>query len=155
VAGIIRRPGALTLLDVGGDNVGARVLAALGDAFAGCPYQMLQVINPLRPSTGTPAGCLKIRREIEVASKLRVTGWIGNANLIDETTTLEIIDGHGFMRELSQASGLPLVCVTVAEELLAQVDASRLSCPVLTIRRQLVPPWKKACSLSGMIKNRP
>jgi len=24
------------------------------------------------------------------------------------------------------------------------VDASRFACPVLTIRRQLVPPWKKA-----------
>lgn len=155
VAGIIRRPGGLTLLDVGGDNVGARVLAALGDAFAGRPYQMLQVVNPLRPATGSLAGCLKIRREIEAASKLGVTGWIGNANLIDETTVLEILEGHGFMQELSRASGLPLVCVTAAAELAAQLDAGRLGCPLLTIRRQLVPPWKKAGSLPEMANNRP
>jgi hypothetical protein len=36
------------------------------------------------------------------------------------------------------------VCITAAEELLPQVDASRFACPVLPIRRQLVPPWKKA-----------
>jgi hypothetical protein len=79
VAGIIRRPGELTILDVGGDNVGAMVLAALGDAFAaGAIPQMLQVVNPLRPATGTHAGCLKIRREIEAAAGLSVTGLIGN-----------------------------------------------------------------------------
>jgi hypothetical protein len=39
------------------------------------------------------------------------------------------------------------VCITVAEELLPQVDASRFACPVLPIRRQLVPPWKKASRL--------
>ena len=87
VAGIIRQPGELTILDVGGDNVGAMVLAALGDAFAaGAAPQVLQVVNPLRPATATHAGCLKIRREIEAAAGLSVTGLIGNANLIDETT---------------------------------------------------------------------
>src|SRR5512140_1043034 len=34
-AGLIRRPGELAILDAGGNNVGARVLAALGDASAG------------------------------------------------------------------------------------------------------------------------
>jgi len=105
---------------------------------------VLQVVNPLRPATGTHAGCLKIRREIEAAARLSVTGLIGNANLIDETTPGAIADGYAFVQGLSEASGLPLVCITVAVELLPQVDASRLSCPVLPIRRQLVPPWKKA-----------
>ena len=65
VAGLIRQPGEPAILDVGGDDVGARVLAALRDAFAGRSRQVLQVVNPLRPATATPAGCLKIRREIE------------------------------------------------------------------------------------------
>jgi hypothetical protein len=148
VAGIIRQPGELTILDIGGDNVGAMVLAALGDAFAaGAIPQVLQVVNPLRPATGTHAGCLKILREIEAAARLSVTGLIGNANLIDETTPGAITDGYAFVQGLSEASGLPVVCITVAEELLPQVDASRFACPVLTIRRQLVPPWKKASRL--------
>ena len=145
VAGIIREPGELTLLDVGGDNVGAMVLAALGDAFAaGAAPQVLQVVNPLRPATATHAGCLKIRREIEAAARLSVTGLIGNANLIDETTPGAITDGYVFVQGLSEASGLPVVCITATEELLPQLDASRFTCPVLPIRRQLVPPWKKA-----------
>jgi hypothetical protein len=147
VAGLIRRPGDLAILDVGGDNVGAMVLAALGDAFAGRNRQVLQVVNPLRPATATPAGCRKIRRAIEASAKLVVTGLAGNANLIDETTPREIVDGYAFMKTVSAESGLPLAFITVAEELLPQVDAAQFDCPVLRIRRQLVPPWKKARAL--------
>lgn len=147
VAGLIRRPGDLAILDVGGDNVGAMVLAALGDAFAGRNRQVLQVVNPLRPATATPAGCRKIRRAIEASAKLVVTGLAGNANLIDETTPREIVDGYAFMKTVSAESGLPLTFITVAEELLPQVDAAQFDCPVLRIRRQLVPPWKKARAL--------
>ena len=147
VAGLIRQPGELAILDVGGDNVGAMVLAALGDAFAGRRCQVLQVVNPLRPATATPAGCVKIRREIEASAKLAVTGLVGNANLIDESTPREIIDGYRFVKELSAESGLPLAFITVAEDLLPQVDAARFDCPILAIRRQLVPPWKRARKL--------
>jgi hypothetical protein len=147
VAGLIRRPGELAILDVGGDNVGAMVLAALGDAFAGRRCQVLQVVNPLRPATATLAGCIKIRAEIEASAKLAMTGLVGNANLIDETTPREIVDGYRFVRELSSVSGLPLAFITVAEELLPQVDPAGFDCPVLAIRRQLVPPWRKARNL--------
>jgi hypothetical protein len=147
VAGLVRQPGELAILDVGGDNVGAMVLAALGDAFAGRSRQVLQVVNPLRPVTATRAGCLKIRREIEASARLAVTGLAGNANLIDETTPREIADGYSFMKALSAESGLPLAFITVAEDLLPQVDVRPFDCPILRIRRQLVPPWKKARKL--------
>jgi hypothetical protein len=146
VAGLIRRPGELAILDVGGDNVGAMVLAALGDAFAGRSRQVLQVVNPQRPATAAPAGCHQIRRAIEAAAKMTVTGLIGNANLIDETTLREIADGYAFMKAVAAESGLPLAFITVAEELLPQVDAAQFDCPVLRIRRQLVPPWRKAAT---------
>jgi len=144
IAGMIRQPDGLTLLDVGGDDAGARVLAALGDAFAGLGVHMLQVVNPLRPQTATVEGCLKIKDEIETAAKLTISGLIGNANLIDETGVQEIYDGHDFLQKLSAASGLPLEFVTVAQELLATIETQRFNCPVLSITRQLVPPWKAA-----------
>jgi hypothetical protein len=147
VSGVIRRPEGLAILDAGGDHVGAMVLAALGDAFAGRRCQVLQVINPMRPDSGSVAGCTRIRRQIEGSAKLAITGLIGNANLIDETTAQVIVDGYAFLNEVCAASGLPLVFVTVAEELLPLVDPAQFDCPVLTIRRQLVPPWKRARKL--------
>ncbi len=147
VSGLIRRPGDIAILDAGGNNVGAMVLAALGDAFADRRCEVLQVVNPMRPDTASIPGCLKIRAEIEAAAGLPVTGLVGNANLIDETTADVIRDGYAFARELSRASGLPLVCITAAAELTAELEIERIECPVLVIRRQLVPPWKKASNL--------
>ena len=144
IAGMIRQPDGLTLLDAGGDDAGAMVLAALGDAFSGIDVHMLQVVNPLRPQTATIEGCLKIKDEIEAAAKLTITGLIGNANLIDETGTQEILEGYDFLQRLSAASGLPLEFITVAQELLAVIEVQQFTCPVLPIARQLVPPWKAA-----------
>ena len=144
VAGMIRQPSQLTLLDVGGNDAGATVLASLKDAFQDKPVKMLQVVNPMRPFTDSFDGCLKIRSEIESASKLAVGGIIGNANLIDETVPEDIYEGYDFVQELAQKSGLPLEFITAARQLLNDIDLNRFACPVLAIDRQLVPPWKKA-----------
>jgi hypothetical protein len=144
VAGMIRQPAELTLLDVGGDDVGATVLATLADAFKNKSPRVLQVVNPLRPFTESIEGCLKVREEIEQAAKLAVDGIIGNTNLIDETSADDIYDGYEFVKRLSEQSGLALEFITVARKLLPSVDARRFSCPVLPIERQLVPPWQKA-----------
>ena len=144
IAGMIKRTDGLTLLDVGGDDAGALVLAALADAFKGVEVHLLQVVNPMRPVTSTIEGCLKIREEIEKAAKLKITGLIGNANLINETDTDAIYSGYEFVRKLADTSGLPLEFITAAGEILSQIELKRFACPVLTIARQLVPPWLKA-----------
>jgi hypothetical protein len=149
VAGMIRQPGQLAILDVGGNDTGAIVLAALEDAFAHKDARVLQVINPMRPFTSSFEGCLKIQKEIEGAAKMTVSGIIGNANLIDETSPDDIYHGHDFVKALADRTGLTLEFVTVARELLPKMDASRFACPVLPIDRQLVPPWKKADKLGG------
>ena len=143
VAGMIRQPSELALLDVGGDDVGATVLATLEDEFKDKSLRVLQVVNPLRPFTETIEGCLKIRAEIEKASRLSIDGLIGNANLMDETTSDHIYDGYDFIRTLSDRSGLPIEFITVARALLPLIDPRRFSCAVLPIERQLVPPWQK------------
>jgi hypothetical protein len=147
VAGMIRSPSELTLLDVGGNDVGATVLASLENLFKDQPARMLQVVNPLRPDTNTIEGCLKVRNTIEAAARQTVSGIIGNANLIDETGCDEIYSGYDFVVSLSQESGLRLEFITVPRELMADIDATRFNCPILPIDRQLVPPWKSARAL--------
>jgi len=144
IAGMVKRSAGLSLLDVGGDDAGAMVLAALADAFKDIEVNVLQVVNPLRPNTATVEGCLKIRNEIEQAAQLKITGLIGNANLIDETDSDTIYNGYEFVQELSSISGLRLEFITVAQGLLPEIDTNRIDCPVLPIARQLVPPWLKA-----------
>ena len=153
VAGMIRKPASLTLLDAGGDDVGATVLAALADALDGRDYRMLQVINPYRPFTDSIDGCRRIGEEIMAASHLTIGGYIANPNLIDETTIDHVNDGYLFAEKLAQASGLPLAFLAVAGQLVPSLDPLRVNCPVLTINRQLVPPWKVAEDLSVQPSN--
>ncbi len=143
IAGMIRDADDLLILDVGGDNVGATVLSTLADAFKDKKVHMLQVVNPMRPQTGTVSGCLTMRNEIEKAAQLTITGLIGNANLIDETSAEDIYSGYKFVQTVSQESGLPLEFITVSQDLLPEIDIKRFSCAVLPIARQLVPPWLK------------
>jgi hypothetical protein len=144
IAGLLRRPSPLTILDVGGDDAGAMVLGALADALKDQAVQMLQVVNPLRPQTQTVKDCLRIRGAIESAAGLPVTGWIVNAHLIDDTTATTIAAGYRFGQQLSGLTGLPLVCLTAPPALLAVASELAADCPVLAIRRQLVPPWQTA-----------
>lgn len=142
VAGAIIQPGDLTILDAGGDDVGVTVLSALKQALRQQKVEMLQIINPHRPFTGTVAGCIKIKTEIEFSSKLKVTGIVSNANLIDETTPDTITEGYRLIKELSAETGLPVTFITVPEAILPELDLSMFDCPILPIRRKLIPPWK-------------
>ena len=144
IAGMIRQPNQLTIIDVGGDDVGATVLASLADAFKDKSYHMLQIVNPMRPFTDTVAGCTKIRREIEAASKMTINGLVANPNLIDETRPRDITNGYEFVENYSNESGLDLYFIAITTDILTKIDPNRFECPVLPIQRQLVPPWKKA-----------
>ena len=152
VSGMIRNPGELALLDVGGDDVGATVLSSLANHLEGRTLRMLQVVNPFRPFTETVAGCLKIGREIEAASRMTIDGIVGNANLIDETTPDTIYSGYKMVKRLAEESGRSLEFVTVDSTLLQQIDRQRIGCPLLPIERQLVPPWKKAAHLGPQVQ---
>jgi hypothetical protein len=144
VSGMLRYPTGLTLLDVGGDDVGATVLAALADALQGKPAKVLQVINPNRPYTDSVGGCLKIREEIEAKAKMSITGIVSNANLMEETTVEVVVAGYEFCNQVADAGKIPLEFITTPAPLLTQLPKDDIQCPILALKRQLVPPWKRA-----------
>jgi hypothetical protein len=144
IYGMIQSPGELSILDVGGDRVGATVLSTLAHIFSNQEVKMYQVVNPYRPFSNTIKGCLSLKDQIETASRLKVCGIIGNANLIEETTSDIINKGYAFVKKLSRESDIALKCITAPIELMSDDMKNRFDCPVLPIERQLVPPWKKA-----------
>ena len=150
VAGLIRQPAELTLLDVGGNDVGATVLGALGDALNASHFSMLQVVNPYRPFTETAEGCIRIRQEIEAASRLTITGLVANPNLLGDTTIEDIRRGIDFVRSLAAETALPMVFATSPDHLAQQIAGEDPELPLLPIRRQLVPPWEQKVRLPGI-----
>ena len=103
---------------------------------------MLQVLNAKRPFTETVEGCLKIKREIEDAARLRVTGLVSNTHLLEETDSATVFEGLRLAREVGKAADLPVSLVTANESLRDGFDAEKAGCPILWIKRRMLPPWK-------------
>ena len=143
VAGMIQQASELIILDAGGDDVGVTVLAALEEDLSSKRIHMLQVINPFRPFTEDVKGCIKIKEEIEHSSKIKITGLVSNANLIDETIPEHIYKGYDLVSDVSEATGLKVEFITAGSHILPQLEMDRFTCPVLEINRKLVPPWKR------------
>ncbi len=142
VRGLLSRSDEISVLDVGGDDAGARALSHLSHDFPEPGgYRLLQVINRSRPFTDTVQGCLKMRAQIEASSRLRVTGLVSNTHLIQETTAETIREGYAFALEVAEAAQLPLEMVVIPNWLVDELDLEAFEPPVLIIDRQMNPPW--------------
>jgi hypothetical protein len=143
IRGMLRPPsGTRTIFDVGGDDVGARVLGSLSPELDEGGYELWQVINAQRPFTDDVEGCLAMQHGIEQASRLRVTGLLVNSHLIDETTPETVLEGWRLAQELAQRSGLPIRAVAMLERLASAPPLiEAIDAPVLPLRRTMVPPW--------------
>ena len=155
IAGLIGDPGDLAILDVGGDDVGATVLAALQQSFMPLKGEltMLQVVNPYRPGTGSVEGCQRMRKAIEASARMPVNKWVGNAHMLDETSAEHFRFGLDFMASLQNESHLGVEFITAPHDLLPLLEREQLMWPVLPIYRQLVPPWKKPAGFAAGTKS--
>ena len=132
---------SVAIFDVGGDDVGARALASLRTRLADGQYEMWQVINAKRPFTDTVDGCLAMRRAIEAASRLSVTGLLINSHLIDQTTTATVLDGWRLAMEVAACTALPIRAVAVMAHLDAAPELREMDAPLLRLERHMLPPW--------------
>jgi len=141
VAALCARTDQVTILDVGGDDSGARVLGALGGALHEGNHELLLVINARRPSTEHADATLAVMGEIEGAARLRVTGLVSNTHLMGETTPAIVREGVALCREVAARSGRPLRFACVEETLAPTLGD--LGVPLLPLRRHILPPFLK------------
>jgi hypothetical protein len=142
VQGMLHPPGeTISLFDVGGDEVGSRVLSSLRPGVKEGEYQLWQVINARRPFTDSVEGCLAMQEALELASRMRVTGLLVNTHLIEETTAEVVLAGWQLAGEVSRRNGCPIRCVAIHERLTAEPALRAIDAPVLRIRRTMLPPW--------------
>ena len=66
------------VIDVGGDNVGGKVVGRFANQFNSNDYDMFYVVNANREKTQTAKEVLQYIDAIEATSKLKVTGLINN-----------------------------------------------------------------------------
>ena len=109
------------IFDVGGDAVGATAVGRYHQDFMELEdgaLEVLNVVNVRRPLAGTVERIEKLQEEMQIHSRLRITGMINNTNLAGMTTEAELRDGYELIREVSKRTGVPVAYTSGKKELL-------------------------------------
>ena len=137
---ILQNRGLRGVLDIGGDPVGARVLARFQPKIVVEDYQLIYVLNANRPEVREPEDAIAYLRAIEATTGLTCTGIVNNTHLCGETTEAEIRTGADLAHAVSQETGVPVLC-HVAVERLAE-SLSDLPETVFPITIKMKKPWE-------------
>ncbi|MDR0315135.1 MAG: hypothetical protein LBH71_04210 [Oscillospiraceae bacterium] len=116
------------IVDVGGDDAGATSLGRFKSIIEdNYDYQCLYVVNKYRKLISEPEFAIKLMREIESASKLRMDALVNNSHLSNFTTPDVVLSAGEYAQEISRLSGLPLIATTapkqISDKLLGRVPA--------------------------------
>ena len=128
------------VLDIGGDPVGARVLARFNDKIITEDYQLIYVLNANRPEVRSPEAAIAYLRGIEATTSLTCTGIVNNTHLCGETTPEEIRKGARLAEAVSRETGIPVLCHVAEDRFVPEL--SDLSEPVFPITIQMKKPWE-------------
>jgi len=118
IYGVLQNKEYYAVFDVGGDDVGATALGRYNKYFKEEDYEMLFVVNVNRPFTKDKESVIRYMREIEAASRLKVTHLVNNTHLLKETTVEDLLKGQKVVEEVSRELGIPVKLITAQKEIL-------------------------------------
>ena len=110
-----------------GDAVGSTALGRYHQDFLELEpggLEVLNVVNVRRPLAGTVEKIRKLQEEMQIHSRLTITGMINNTNLAELTTVQELLDGYEMIREVSEKTGVPVLYTSGRKEILDQFLAT-------------------------------
>lgn len=107
------------VFDIGGEDMGATILGSMKSRLDKTDADLWMAVNTRRPFTATADEIIIMASELQEASKMKITGFINNTNVLEETTFDDILEGEKILLEVSKKTGIPLVMTTVMGETLS------------------------------------
>jgi hypothetical protein len=106
------------VLDVGGDDLGARVLGRYHEQIAADDYEHYFVINTRRPMTRNADEIEAMLAEIRSSARLEVDKLVNNANLLGTSTPELLAEASAIIGEVSRRLSIPVGFVSGMAEVL-------------------------------------
>lgn len=131
------------IIDLGGDDIGARSIASFYTVIKDTNYELIMVINPYRPFTQNISQIEKMFRDIEFSSRLKITSLISNPNLEEETDLEVIKKGHEIVKEASRQLKKPIKFLTIEKTIFQKIGSLDIEEDIKTIDRYLLLPWEE------------
>ncbi|MGE5358107.1 MAG: hypothetical protein ACM3NQ_03755 [Bacteroidales bacterium] len=128
------------VIDVGGAEVGARVLGSIPGLADPRITDVLFIVNGNRPFAETPDAVVSMLREVEAVSRLKVQALIANSHLMDETTADIVGEGIELAGAVGRETGLPVRFGVVSARLIEAVATRYPELPLLPVERHIIAP---------------
>jgi RNA-binding protein YhbY len=128
-----------SIFDLGGDDVGARILRQFSDLLDEKENDLLLCVNVFRENTSNADKVIKMISEIENSGGVKVTGLINNSNLLRETSYLDLLSGEKILREVEKRTGLKIIYTGVYERILK--SCGKLEGEVVPLKLYLRKKW--------------
>lgn len=141
VMGIIQDQSVKAVLDIGGDAVGARVLARFAHLVKRVEHDLLFVINANRPETQNTEDVIEYIRAIEETSGLKVTGLVNTTHLLKDTSVEDVVRGHNLAKEVSNAAGIPIAYEVAIESVANQINDEEIKEKLFPIKMYMREDW--------------
>lgn len=129
-----------TVLDVGGDKIGARVLRQYNDNIDDEVCDMFAVVNANRPETANLEGAINHIEGIEFEAQRKVTGLINNTHMLRETSVEDVLRGQKLLEEVSEKLNIPIVYVSVVRRLVEELQRE-IKVPIIPIDMIMRDDW--------------
>ncbi|NLY84825.1 MAG: ATP-binding protein [Tissierellia bacterium] len=128
------------VIDVGGDQVGARALGRYVNYFKEGEYDMFFILNANRPETQSAEKAYEYMVKIQDVSRAKITGIVNNTHLLKATTVEDVLRGQELAMELKSITGIPIRYISVLEDLVPQLPKD-LEGEILPIKLFLRDDW--------------
>lgn len=129
------------IIDVGGDDLGARVLGTLNDIVPLQRSELIFVVNHNRPFAEDVESVIMKIKEIEASSRMRVSSLIANTHLMDQTEIGDVLEGLKITKEISKLTSLPILFCAIIDSLKEFLKEKGDDVLFLPIQRHIVPPF--------------
>jgi len=133
IMGVIESENVFSVLDVGGDAIGAKVLARFKNNVEREDYELLFVINANRPQTQEVSKTVEYARAIEATSGLKITGLVNTTHMLKDTEVADVLRGHELCVEVSKITGIPIheeVCLRDIAKKVDNIDIQKKLFPI-------------------------
>ena len=137
----IEEPGSYVIMDIGGNEHGARMIGQFSKYLNSDNCQVFFLINPYRPWSRDYSGIAESIERITNASRITNISIISNPNFGLETTAEDVVKGNDRLSAmLNGYLSISLVCVheRLYAELFDKIDA-----PLFPVRIYILYPWQE------------
>ncbi len=142
VTAVLVRDDLRGVFDVGGDDIGTRVLGRFRPFLPARQHAVFFVVNTCRPQTATVTDVLRMVDRIEHAARVRIDYLVNNTNLGPETELATVIAGRRILDAVAKERGVPVAFTGMRPGIAEAMQALDPVTPVLPLKLFMRPPWE-------------